>query len=420
MGENRSLSNGQEGNVPKLRFPGFEGEWGVALLSEIFEKNTQKNADGKITNVICNSAKQGLIPQREYFDKDIANGDNTNAYYIIKQNDFVYNPRKSSDAPYGPISIYKYADAGIVSPLYLCFSAKHRINSRYFEWYFRSPVWHRYIYISGDSGARHDRVSIKDSTFFAMPICIPSGHEQMQIASFLSKLDERIEKQRLLVENIKKYKRGLLSAIFPEKDKATPMYRLSEFTEPWEQRKAVDIAEYSKGNGYSKSDLTESGTPIILYGRLYTKYQFVINEVDTFAIPKASAVYSQGNEVIIPASGETAEDIARASAVEKPGVLLGGDLNILRPFDFINPSFLALAISSGEPQKELEKKAQGKSVVHIHNSDIQEIIISYPARIEQDQIVAFFRRLDRLITLHQRELELFTKYKLGLLQQLFI
>ena len=100
----------------------------------------------------------------------------------------------------------------------------------------------------------------------------------------------------------------------------------------------MDIAEYSKGNGYSKSDLTESGTPIILYGRLYTKYQFVINEVDTFAIPKASAVYSQGNEVIIPASGETAEDIARASAVENLG-LLGGDLNILRPFDFYKSIF---------------------------------------------------------------------------------
>lgn len=186
---------------------------------------------------------------------------------------------------------------------------------------------------------------------------------QNKIAEFLNMFELRISKQRQLIETLKKYKRGLLSAIFPEKDKATPMYRLSEFTEPWEQRKAVDIAEYSKGNGYSKSDLTESGTPIILYGRLYTKYQFVINEVDTFAIPKASAVYSQGNEVIIPASGETAEDIARASAVEKPGVLLGGDLNILRPFDFINPSFLALAISSGEPQKELEKKAQGKSIL---------------------------------------------------------
>ena len=149
--------------------------------------------------------------------------------------------------------------------------------------------------------------------------------------------------------------------------------------------------------------MTDSGTPIILYGRLYTKYQFAISEVDTFAVPRNGAVYSQGNDVIVPASGETAEDIARASAVEKSGVLLGGDLNILRPFDFINPLFLALAISNGEPQKELAKKAQGKSVVHIHNTDIQEVMIAYPSRTEQDRIVSVFRQLDNLITLHQRQ-----------------
>ena len=181
-------------------------------------------------------------------------------------------------------------------------------------------------------------------------------------------------------------------------------YFKPEFHEfSWEQRKAIDIADYSKGNGYSKGDLTDSGTPIILYGRLYTKYQFAISEVDTFAVPRNGAVYSQGNEVIVPASGETAEDIARASAVKKSGVLLGGDLNILRPFDFINPLFLALAISNGEPQKELAKKAQGKSVVHIHNTDIQEVTIAYPSRTEQDRIVSVFRQLDNLITLHQRK-----------------
>ena len=154
--------------------------------------------------------------------------------------------------------------------------------------------------------------------------------------------------------------------------------------------------------------MTDSGTPIILYGRLYTKYQFAISEVDTFAVPRNGAVYSQGNEVIVPASGETAEDIARASAVEESGVLLGGDLNILRPFDFINPLFLALAISNGEPQKELAKKAQGKSVVHIHNTDIQEVTIAYPSRTEQDRIVSVFRQLDNLITLHQRKCISFT------------
>ena len=198
-----------------------------------------------------------------------------------------------------------------------------------------------------------------------------------------------------------------------------PSIRFRGFDDAWEQRKAIDIADYSKGNGYSKGDLTDAGTPIILYGRLYTKYQFAISEVDTFAVPRNGAVYSQGNEVIVPASGETADDIARASAVEKSGVLLGGDLNILRPFDFINPLFLALAISNGEPQKELAKKAQGKSVVHIHNTDIQEVTIAYPSRTEQDRIVSVFRQLDNLITLHQRKFEKLTNVKKSMLEKMF-
>ena len=198
-----------------------------------------------------------------------------------------------------------------------------------------------------------------------------------------------------------------------------PAIRFKGFSDAWEQRKAIDIADYSKGNGYSKGDLSDAGTPIILYGRLYTKYQFAISEVDTFAFPRNGAVYSQGNEVIVPASGETAEDIARASAVEKSGVLLGGDLNILRPFDFINPLFLALAISNGEPQKELAKKAQGKSVVHIHNTDIQEVTIAYPSRTEQDRIVSVFRQLDHLITLHQRKFEKLTNVKKSMLEKMF-
>nr|WP_314277364.1 restriction endonuclease subunit S [uncultured Peptostreptococcus sp.] len=203
------------------------------------------------------------------------------------------------------------------------------------------------------------------------------------------------------------------------KDRKKPAIRFKGFTEDWEQCKAVDIAEYSKGNGYSKGDLTEIGTPIILYGRLYTKYQFSISEVDTFATPKDGSVYSKGNEVIIPASGETAEDIARASAVEKTGVLLGGDLNVLRPFSFINPLFLALTFSSGEPQKELAKKAQGKSVVHIHNSDIQEVSVSFPTRTEQDSIVTMFRNLDHLITLHQRKYDKLVNIKKSMLEKMF-
>ena len=198
-----------------------------------------------------------------------------------------------------------------------------------------------------------------------------------------------------------------------------PKIRFKGYTDAWEQRKASDLALFSKGNGYSKGDLVNEGTPIILYGRLYTKYQFMISDVDTFVVPQSGSIYSQGNEVIVPASGETAEDIARASAVEKSGILLGGDLNVLRPFNFINALFLALSISNGKPQKELAKKAQGKSVVHIHNSDIQEVLITYPLRVEQDKIGELFKNLDNLITLHQRKCETLVNVKKSLLEKMF-
>ncbi len=235
-------------------------------------------------------------------------------------------------------------------------------------------------------------------------ILIPAqAEEREQLSVFFANLDHLITLHQRKYTKLMNIKKSMLDKMFPKDGASVPEIRFAGFTDAWEQRKAIDIADYSKGNGYSKGDLTDAGTPIILYGRLYTKYQFAISEVDTFAFPRNGAVYSQGNEVIVPASGETAEDIARASAVEKSGVLLGGDLNILRPFDFINPLFLALAISNGEPQKELAKKAQGKSVVHIHNTDIQEVTIAYPSRTEQDRIVSVFRQLDNLITLHQRE-----------------
>lgn len=246
------------------------------------------------------------------------------------------------------------------------------------------------------------------------------AEEREQLSSFFAKLDNLITLHQRKFEKLTNVKKSMLKKMFPQNGSSYPEIRFKGFTDPWEQRKAIDIADYSKGNGYSKGDLTDAGTPIILYGRLYTKYQFAISEVDTFAVPRNGAVYSQGNEVIVPASGETAEDIARASAVEKSGVLLGGDLNILRPFDFINPLFLALAISNGEPQKELAKKAQGKSVVHIHNTDIQEVTIAYPSRTEQDRIVSVFCQLDHLITLHQRELEKLQSIKKALLEKMFV
>ena len=198
-----------------------------------------------------------------------------------------------------------------------------------------------------------------------------------------------------------------------------PKIRFKGYTDEWEQRKLGELVSFSKGSGYSKSDLKEVGTPIILYGRLYTKYQTVISEVDTFVDEKTGSVYSKGGEVIVPGSGETAEDISIASVIEKPGILLGGDLNVITPPANIDSAFLAISISNGKPHSDMAKMAQGKSVVHLHNSDLAKIDFPYPNYEEQYRISGYFSNLDHLITLHQRKYEQAKTLKKYMLQKMF-
>ena len=408
---NVSSSNGLE-KRPKLRFPGFDEPWQTTQLSSIFAKNTQKNTGGRITNTICNSAKQGLIPQREYFDKDIANSDNTSEYYIVEKNDFVYNPRKSTDAPYGPISSYKYSEAGIVSPLYLCFRAKKAINPAFFEWYFRSSAWHRYVYMSGDSGARHDRVNIKDDTFFAMPINIPSTHEQAHITSFFERIDQRIEMQRALVENLKKYKRGVVRTLL------TPdSCCIANAT--WTTAKIGDLGSFTKGAPLSKADITPDGTPFILYGELYTTYHEVINTVirRTQAQPEKQH-YSRVGDVIIPTSGETPEEISTAACVMLPDIILAGDLNIFRSskIDGRIMSYILNHIVNGQ----IARIAQGKSVVHVQASELSKIEISYPDYNTQRKMILVFETIATRIKSVENELMYLRSMQKALLQRLFI
>jgi type I restriction enzyme S subunit len=137
--------------------------WSYVKLGNIFKKASRRNIDGKIKNVITNSAEYGLIPQRDFFDKNIAVDGNTLNYFVIKTGDFVYNPRKSNNAPYGPFNRYTLKDNGIISPLYTCLVLQADINPSYLAWYFKSDAWHRYIYDNGSQGVRHDRVSMTDS-----------------------------------------------------------------------------------------------------------------------------------------------------------------------------------------------------------------------------------------------------------------
>ncbi len=249
---------------------------------------------------------------------------------------------------------------------------------------------------------------------------VPSKPEQEKISATLTHLDALITLHQRKYDKLVKVKKAMLEKMFPKGGAKVPEIRFAGFTDAWEQRKLGEMVQFSKGSGYSKSDLKESGTPIILYGRLYTKYETVISDVDTFADEKAGSVYSRGGEVIVPASGETAEDISIASVVEKSGVLLGGDLNIITPPTDLDSAFLAISISNGKPHNDMAKMAQGKSVVHLHNTDLEKIDLPFPSHAEQVKISAYFKCIDTLITLHQRKLEKLKTIKKSMLESMFV
>lgn len=203
------------------------------------------------------------------------------------------------------------------------------------------------------------------------------------------------------------------------KKEKIPIVRFRDFSEPWIKKQLSEVAEFSKGRGYSKKDLQSHGTPIILYGRLYTNYESVISNVETYANLEENSVVSEGGEVIIPASGESADDISRASCVIDRGIILGGDLNIVRPHEYLNSLFIAMTLSNGSQQRELSKRAQGKSVVHLHNSDLKAIKLFYPSFEEQSAIGSLFRTLDDLLASYKDNLANYQSLKATMLSKMF-
>ncbi len=406
---NVSSSNGLE-KRPKLRFPGFDEPWKETTLSALFSKSTQKNADGHITNVICNSAKLGLIPQREYFDKDIANSDNTSGYYIIRQNDFVYNPRKSNDAPYGPIRSYKYAEDGIVSPLYLCFHAKRKINPMYYEWYFRSSAWHRYIYMSGDSGARHDRVSIKDDTFFAMPINLPSEREQSKIASFLQSLYERIAAQEKLVASLKKYKRGVMQSIFRHSSHEDwAIVKLGEIFKKVSRRNS---------NGDIKNVITNSAE----YG-LIPQREFFDKDIAVDGNTSNYYVIEEGDFVYNPRKSNAAPygPFNRYNLKEK-GIISPLYTCLVLQED-INPAYLAWYFKSDAWYRYIyDNGSQGVRHDRVSMTDdlLMGIPVYLPASSKQSQIAEILNAIENRLSAAQDEYNTLIKLRDGFTQQLFI
>ena len=205
----------QEGETtPRVRFKGFEGEWSICPLKYFAKKSTEKNISMDYTITLTNSAEYGVINQRDFFDHDISNDDHINGYYVIHHDDFVYNPRVSTAAPVGPISRNRLGYSGVMSPLYLIFRV-NGINKDFLSYYFKTTLWHNYMKLEGNTGARFDRLAISDEQFFNMPIYYPKDEEeQTAIASYFTNLDRQITLHTQRLEKLKQIKSACLDNMF--------------------------------------------------------------------------------------------------------------------------------------------------------------------------------------------------------------
>ena len=201
-------------SVPEVRFPGFTDAWEQRKLGEISEKVTTKNQDMVVNEVFTNSAEYGIISQQDFFDKDIANSNKVDGYYLVEPDDFVYNPRISNSAPFGPIKRNKLGRSGAMSPLYYVFRS-HDVDKSYLDWFFQTNRWHAFMRFHGNTGVRSDRFAITDKIFAEMTISIPQDiDEQKAIGTFFTALDDSITLHQRKVEALQKLKKSLLQQMF--------------------------------------------------------------------------------------------------------------------------------------------------------------------------------------------------------------
>ena len=412
MENNITINN----TIPQLRFPGFTGEWQEKPLCSLAAKVNQKNKDFAVTRVLTNSATEGVVDQNAYFERDIAVKDNTNNYYIVNKDDFVYNPRISSTAPVGPISINKVGK-GIMSPLYTVFKFQ-KGHIAFFEQYFQTEIWHPYLKSIANFGARFDRMNITTDGFFNMPLFVPSIEEQQKIAECLETLDNLITAESKKLESLKAHKKGLMQQLFPQPGATTPALRFPGFTGEWQEKPLCSLA--AKVNQKNKDFavtrvLTNSATEGVVDQNAYFERDIAVkdNTNNYYIVNKDDFVYN-------PRISSTAP--VGPISINKVGKGIMSPLYTVFKFQKGHIAFFEQYFQTEIWHPYLKSIANFGARfdrMNITTDGFFNMPLFVPSIEEQQKIAECLETLDNLITAESKKLESLKAHKKGLMQQLF-
>lgn len=405
-----------EQKIPKLRFPGFTGAWEEKKLSEIFKINRNRNTDDNEKHVLTNSAVEGIVNQRDYFDKDIANQNNLTNYFIVDIDDFIYNPRISKMAPVGPFKRNKL-QRGIMSPLYTILKPKIGDFS-FLENYFQTRYWHRYMFKIANYGARHDRMNILQNDFMRLPVPFPTSPEQKKITSFLSSVDGWIENLYAQRNTLQDYKKGIMQKIFTQEIRYKDDNG-KDFPE-WRQKRLSDIATFRRGSfpqpyGLPKWYDSINGMPFVQVFdvddnmKLKEKTKQKISE-----IAKSKSVYVKKGSIILTIQGSIGR-IARTQYDAYVDRTLLIFQTYKEPMD--KTFFLYLVFLLFETEK---RKAPGGTIKTITKEALSSFKVNLPILQEQQKVASFLSSIDNMTEAKQKQISYAKEWKKGLMQGLFI
>ncbi|MGL5968060.1 MAG: restriction endonuclease subunit S [Kluyvera sp.] len=382
-------------SVPSLRFQSFKasGPWEFQPLGKLAQRSIRKNVNSKITRVLTNSAEYGVVDQRDFFEKDIANQSNLEGYYVVEEGSYVYNPRISARAPVGPISKNKIG-LGVMSPLYTVFKFNNSDNDFYGH-YFKTTHWHHYMRQVSSTGARHDRMSINNNDFMGLPLPVPTVKEQKKIADCLSSLDDLLTAEVQKLDALKEYKKGMLQHFFPRKGENVPQLRFPEFLKSGDWTVKPFAHLFKIGNGRDYKHLGKGDIPVYGSGG----YMCSVDE------------YLYDGESVC---------IGRKGTINNPMFLNGkfwtvDTLFYTHSFKECLPYFIFLLFQNINWLRHNE----ASGVPSLSKANIEKIAVAIPSLVEQQKISDYFSSLDRLLMLETQKLDKLKSHRAGLTQQLF-
>lgn len=368
--------------VPEIRFDGFTNDWEQRKLNEIADRVSEKNKNNEFSEPFTNSAEQGIISQKDYFDREIVNNENLNGYYIVRNDDFIYNPRISVTASVGPINRNRLGRNGVMSPLYTVFRT-HDINNLYLEFYFKTTKWHRFMKLNGDSGARFDRFTISSTQFMEMPIPYPMLDEQIKIGEYFNDLDHLITLHHRECVILRKTK-----------------------VNDWEQRKLGKLGSLKNGMNFSK-DAMGHGFPFVNLQNIFGSNVVNVNELGLAdATKKQLLEYSLlEGDVLFVRSSVKLEGVGETALVPEnlENTTYSGFIIRFRDEYGLNNDFKKYIFGTKKVRNQIMAQATNSANKNISQGVLENLTFEVPSFDEQAKIGEYFSNLDHLITLHHHE-----------------